>query len=86
MNEIQKLPLAEKNYTQASYNVRNVYFLDDLRVGEEQMKHTEHEPGIPRYLHMLQLLYASSALHRPQIVEKINISNITRMSIILFSQ
>jgi hypothetical protein len=65
MNEVQKLSLAEKNYTRASYNVRNVYFLDDLRVGEEQMKHTEHEPGIPRYLHMLQHVYRSRNYTKP---------------------
>lgn len=65
MSEVQRLSLAEKNYTRASYNVRNVYFLDDLRVGEEQMKHTEHEPGIPRYLHMLQHVYRSKNYTKP---------------------
>jgi hypothetical protein len=65
MSEVQKLSLAEKNYTRASYNVRNVYFLDDLGVGEEQMKHTEHEVGIPRYLHMLQHVYRSKNYTKP---------------------
>lgn len=65
MKEVQRLSLAERNYTRASYNVRNVYFLDDLGVGEPQMKHTEHEVGIPRYLHMLQHVYRSQNYTKP---------------------
>lgn len=65
MEQVQKDSLAEKNYTRASYNVRNVYFLDDLGVGEEQIKHTGHELGIPRYLHMLQHVYRSRNYTKP---------------------
>lgn len=65
MEQVQKESLAEKNYTRASYNVRNVYFLDDLGVGEEQIKHTGHELGIPRYLHMLQHVYRSRNYTKP---------------------
>lgn len=30
MEEVEKMSLAEQNYSRASYNVRNVYFFDDL--------------------------------------------------------
>lgn len=63
MDEVQRLSLAEKNYTRASYNVRNVYFLDDLGVGEEHQ--TGHEPGVPKYLHMLQHVYRSRNYTKP---------------------
>ncbi|KAH9423488.1 hypothetical protein DERP_003767 [Dermatophagoides pteronyssinus] len=65
MAEIQRLSLMEKNYTRASYNVRNVYFLDDLNHNEEQMQHEAHEAGIPRYLHMLQHVYRSQNYTKP---------------------
>lgn len=65
MDQVRKDSLKEKNYTRASYNVRNVYFLDDLGVGEDQVKHTGHELGIPRYLHMLQHVYRSRNYTKP---------------------
>ncbi|RWS27472.1 Glycosyltransferase-like protein, partial [Leptotrombidium deliense] len=65
MQAVQVDSLKIKNYTRASYNVRNVYFLDDLGDGEEQMTHTGHEPGIPRYLHMLQHVYRSRNYTKP---------------------
>lgn len=65
MAEIQRLSWKEKNYTRASYNVRNVYFLDDLGADEEQMRHEAHESGIPRYLHMLQHVYRSQNYTKP---------------------
>lgn len=65
MREVQKESLVEKNYTRASYNVRNVYFLDDLGLGEEQLSHLAHEEGIPRYLHMLQHVYRSQNYTKP---------------------
>lgn len=63
MDEVQRQSLAEKNYTRASYNVRNVYFLDDLGVGDEHQ--TGHEPGVPKYLHMLQHVYRSRNYTKP---------------------
>ncbi|KAI1280351.1 hypothetical protein HDE_13834 [Halotydeus destructor] len=65
MDQVQRLSLAEKNYTRASYNVRNAYFLDDLGEGEDQAKHTGHELGVPRYLHMLQHVYRSRNYTKP---------------------
>lgn len=65
MKVVEQESLKEKNYSRASYNVRNVYFLDDLGVGERQMKHTGHEPGIPSYLHMLQHVYRSKNYTKP---------------------
>lgn len=65
MKEVQRRSFPEKNYTRASYNVRNVYFLDDLGQHEEQMRHEAHEIGIPRYLHMLQHVYRSQNYTKP---------------------
>lgn len=65
MKEVQHRSFPEKNYTRASYNVRNVYFLDDLGQDEEQMRHEAHEEGIPRYLHMLQHVYRSQNYTKP---------------------
>lgn len=65
MDEVQRISLREKNYTRASYNVRNAYFLDDLGVGDDQIKHTGHELGIPKYLHMLQHVYRSRNYTKP---------------------
>lgn len=98
MDQVQKESLSEKNYTRASYNVRNVYFLEDMggsetsensgnilsensQVGENsgaivedsakthngqvREKHTGHEVGIPRYLHMLQHVYRSRNYTKP---------------------
>lgn len=65
MREVQRLSLLERNYTRASYNVRNVYFLDDLNHNEEQMRHEAHEAGVPRYLHMLQHVYRSQNYTNP---------------------
>lgn len=98
MDEVQKESLSEKNYTRASYNVRNVYFLEDMggsetsensanifsensqvrentggmiedsakmHNGQVRKKHTGHEVGIPRYLHMLQHVYRSRNYTKP---------------------
>lgn len=64
MDEVVKSALKEKNYTRASYNVRNVYFLDDLQDGDE-LTHVAHEHGIPRYFHMLQHVYRSKNFTKP---------------------
>ncbi|XP_023229298.1 uncharacterized protein LOC111629645 [Centruroides sculpturatus] len=64
MDDVVKLALKEKNYTRASYNVRNVYFLDDLQDGDE-LTHVAHEHGIPRYFHMLQHVYRSKNFTKP---------------------
>lgn len=69
MAEVLDLALKEKNYTRASYNFRNVYFLDDLQDGKE-MTHITHEEGIPRYLHMLNHVYRSKNYTKPGLFVK----------------
>lgn len=64
MDEALRVSLQEKNYTRASYNFRNVYFLDD-QGSDEPDKHTGHEAGIPSYLHMLQHVYRSQNYTKP---------------------
>ncbi|XP_022657968.1 uncharacterized protein LOC111248999 [Varroa destructor] len=61
---IQPQALKEHNYTRASYNFRNVYFMDDMLKGEE-MKHEVHEVGIPPYMHMLQHVYRAKNFTKP---------------------
>lgn len=51
--------LAARNETRASYNVRNVYFLDDLIHTHGWFK------TIPRYMHMLQHVYRSKNYTKP---------------------
>lgn len=55
------LPKAFKirNETRASYNVRNVYFLDDL------LHSHGYFDDIPRYMHMLQHVYRSRNFTKP---------------------
>ncbi|XP_043482475.1 uncharacterized protein LOC122511359 isoform X1 [Leptopilina heterotoma] len=48
-----------KNETRASYNVRNVYFLDDLLHSHGSFK------DIPKYMHMLQHVYRSKNFTKP---------------------
>lgn len=64
MGEVLSLALKDKDSMRASFNFRNVYFLDDLQDGEE-MRHIEHEEGIPGYLHMLQHVYRSKNYTKP---------------------
>lgn len=59
MDTVESKSLAIKNETRASYNVRNVYFLDDLI----------HSHGwfndVPKYMHMLQHVYRSKNFTKP---------------------
>ncbi|XP_011494778.1 PREDICTED: uncharacterized protein LOC105359787 [Ceratosolen solmsi marchali] len=48
-----------RNETRASYNVRNVYFLDDLLHTHGTFK------DIPKYMHMLQHVYRSKNFTKP---------------------
>lgn len=59
MQTVMKKALADKNETRASYNVRNVYFLDDLLHSHGWFK------DIPRYMHMLQHVYRSKNFTKP---------------------
>jgi len=65
MAVVEAESLKQKNYSRASYNFRNVYFLDDLGEGEDQLQHTGHEKNIPPYLHMLQHVYRSKNYTKP---------------------
>ena len=51
---------AAKNNAQASFNVRNVYFLDDLTEVHGLFK------DIPHYMHMLQHVYRSKNFTKPR--------------------
>ncbi|KAK0167529.1 hypothetical protein PV327_004916 [Microctonus hyperodae] len=59
MRRVLPKALRIRNETRASYNVRNVYFLDDLL----------HSHGffddVPRYMHMLQHVYRSKNFTKP---------------------
>ncbi|KAG7197192.1 hypothetical protein KM043_007270 [Ampulex compressa] len=57
MKRIMPKALKIRNETRASYNVRNVYFLDDQQHG--------YYKDIPRYMHMLQHVYRSRNFTMP---------------------
>ncbi|CAL8105281.1 unnamed protein product [Orchesella dallaii] len=59
MIQVDKKSRQSKNDSRASYNFRNIYFLDDMMHG-----HTWF-PGIPKYLHMLQHVYRSRNYTKP---------------------
>ena len=59
MNVVLRKARAATNITQASYQVRNVYFLDELTEVHGRFK------NIPRYMHMLQHVYRSKNFTEP---------------------
>lgn len=59
MDAVMVKALAVRNETRASYNVRNVYFLDDLIHTHGWFK------TIPKYMHMLQHVYRSENYTKP---------------------
>jgi len=61
MEEVVKQSLKIKNETRASYNFRNVYFMDEMLESNEH----GHFKDIPPYLHMLQHVYRSVNYTKP---------------------
>lgn len=59
MRRVLPKALSIRNETRASYNVRNVYFLDDLLHSHGSFDH------VPRYMHMLQHVYRSKNFTKP---------------------
>lgn len=59
MRRVMPKALKIRNETRASYNVRNVYFLDDLLHSHGYFK------DIPKYMHMLQHVYRSKNFTKP---------------------
>ncbi|CAL7938847.1 unnamed protein product [Xylocopa violacea] len=59
MKRVLKKAFKIRNETRASYNVRNVYFLDDLLHSHGYFK------DIPKYMHMLQHVYRSKNFTKP---------------------
>jgi len=61
MEEVVKSSLKVKNETRASWNFRNVYFMDEMLDQNEP----EHFSDIPPYLHMMQHVYRSANYTKP---------------------
>jgi len=61
MEDAIKASLKVKNESRASYNFRNVYFMDDMLETNEH----GHFKDIPPYLHMLQHVYRSVNYTKP---------------------
>lgn len=62
MEDVVKASLKVKNETRASFNFRNVYFMDEML--------TAHEPSgtfkdVPPYMHMMQHVYRSANYTKP---------------------
>ena len=53
MDEVVKGSLKIKNETRASWNFRNVYFMDEMLDAHEH----QHFKDIPEYLHMMQHVF-----------------------------
>jgi len=61
MDEVVKGSLKIKNETRASWNFRNVYFMDEMLDAHEH----QHFKDIPEYLHMMQHVYRSANYTKP---------------------
>eukprot|EP00092_Neocalanus_flemingeri_P040314 GFUD01043909.1.p1 GENE.GFUD01043909.1~~GFUD01043909.1.p1 ORF type:complete len:570 (+),score=158.65 GFUD01043909.1:188-1897(+) len=61
MEEAVKSSLKVKNETRASWNFRNVYFMDEML----DIHEPEHFKDIPPYLHMMQHVYRSANYTKP---------------------
>lgn len=59
MNRVIPMSQASQGTPKASYNVRNVYFLDDLQHAHGWFK------DIPKYMHMLQHVYRAKNFTKP---------------------
>jgi len=61
MEEVIQASLKVKNETRASWNFRNVYFMDEMLDAHEH----QHFKDIPEYLHMMQHVYRSANYTKP---------------------
>eukprot|EP00092_Neocalanus_flemingeri_P026841 GFUD01029096.1.p1 GENE.GFUD01029096.1~~GFUD01029096.1.p1 ORF type:complete len:574 (-),score=135.79 GFUD01029096.1:85-1806(-) len=61
MEEVVTSSLKVKNETRASWNFRNVYFMDEML----DLHEPEHFKDIPPYLHMMQHVYRSANYTKP---------------------
>lgn len=61
MDEVISMSLKVKNETRASWNFRNVYFMDEMLDAHEH----QHFKDIPEYLHMMQHVYRSANYTKP---------------------
>ena len=61
MKEAVQSSLKVKNETRASWNFRNVYFMDEMLDAHEH----QHFKDIPEYLHMMQHVYRSANYTKP---------------------
>merc|ERR1719309_936731 len=59
--EVVKASLKVKNETRASWNFRNVYFMDEML----DLHEPDHYKDIPPYLHMMQHVYRSANYTKP---------------------
>jgi len=62
MEDVVTASLKVKNESRASYNFRNVYFMDEMT---DKHEHHTHFKDIPPYLHMLQHVYRSANYTKP---------------------
>ena len=62
MEEVIQTSLKVKNETRASWNFRNVYFMDEMLDAHEH----NHFKDIPEYLHMMQHVYRSANYTKPR--------------------
>ena len=67
MRQVSEMSLKVKNDSRASYNFRNVYFMDEML--EAHLQSTQETSsllaGIPPYMHMLRHVYRSANYTKP---------------------
>lgn len=63
MEAVDQKARLSRNDSRASYNFRNIYFMDDM--GSQNSQNGGFFKGIPKYLHMLQHVYRSKNFTKP---------------------
>merc|ERR1711994_1206254 len=65
MQDVEKVSLKVKNESRASYNFRNVYFMDEMLTAHLNSDDAINISDVPEYMHMLQHVYRSANYTKP---------------------
>ena len=65
MQDVEKVSLKVKNESRASYNFRNVYFMDEMLTAHLDSNDPINISDVPEYMHMLRHVYRSANYTKP---------------------
>merc|ERR1719278_800895 len=65
MQDVEKVSLKVKNESRASYNFRNVYFMDEMLTAHLNSNDPINISDVPEYMHMLRHVYRSANYTKP---------------------